>query len=115
MSDIYIKAENPVRLNLEVDDKFTLNAQIYTMNISRKLEIEFSTEQSNQTGSWWGRTKKNHEAIVTKFQAKKHLDITTAMPVSVYIENDFEIVKTPIVVSRAKEVLKIIVNRDTIN
>ena len=115
LSDIYIKTEKPVRLNLDVDDKYTINAEIYDLNITRKLEVEFLTQQIGQASSWWSRANKTNNSSVTKFQAKKYLDIATNNPVSVYINNDFEVVKTPIKVSRAKEVLKIIVNRDTIN
>lgn len=114
LSDIMIQTEKPVRLHLEVDDKYTLDSEIYRLVVTRELTTEFSTEPIQQASSWWSRPKRQDQAI-TKFQVEKKLDIFTPSPISVTLDDGFEVVKTPIKVTIAQKVLKIIVNRDTIN
>ncbi len=114
ISDISIHTEKPVRLKLEVDNEYALTADIFDLNINRQLDVQFYTGKTQISTSWWSRKSQNDD-LLTKLMAQKSLHLHTVSPVSVVINNDYEIVKTPIQVSRAEGVLKIIVNRDTIN
>lgn len=114
LSDISINTEKPAHLKMEVDQEFAITAEIFDLNITRELDIELSTEPIQASTSWWSRKRVNDLAI-TNLKAQKSLHLHTTSPISVYINHDFEIVKTPIQVSKAQGVLKIIVNRDTIN
>jgi diacylglycerol kinase family enzyme len=114
LSDFSIHTEKPARLKMEVDGEYALTAHIFDLNITRDLKTEFLTEQVQASTSWWSKKKINDSAI-TRLQAQKSIHLHTASPISVCINSDFEIVKTPIQISRAEGVLKIIVNRDTIN
>lgn len=112
LSSIDIFTEKSIKSIIEVDDKYSLEGEIYQLTISRQLKTHLFTAKDEPKKKWWKRETAIQD--LTKFQAKDFLNIYTAAPVSVMI-NDFEIAKTPIKASIAKEVLKIIINRDTIN
>jgi diacylglycerol kinase family enzyme len=113
LSDLVIKAEKPFQTILEIDNSYALESSIYHLQVGRDLRSSFITLSQKKHSRWWQR-RQIPESNITKFQSLERLNVSTASPISVTVAG-FELIKTPVKVTTAKEVLKIIVNRDTIN
>lgn len=113
LSDAIIEPERPFDCTIDVDHSYRLQATIAALKIRSNLEIRFITGIPQQSRSWWQRiriTPFMHNETVIKAE---DFHLYTASPLPVMVAENL-LAKTPMHVTRASKVLKIITYRDKI-